>query len=379
MSGYCLGLDSLYLMVKPAHNLYPYWAAKVPLVDQNVLRAGVELDREGFLARLGSNGYQLSLWRGDARIYLAKRDDMGMWVQLGPIFLSENKDRLRVAVFELLEDVGVPAAWRHPDAAGHRLCEISINRVDVACDVVGHDLGEMSSDEWFSGWVGWSRKGDSYREMGNLKGGLETVYIGSPKSTVRLRVYNKGLEARKGGTLDFWREVWGVAAGAEVPPVTRVEWQVRLKGAGFEGLDDFYGWSGVKELELLNYLCTWGSLRVPGADTNPSRWSLHFFWSGLLAAVEEFGDGVSHVAARVHKRARQVGPAYVKFFVGTLAGGMARLGQSGASLVDMFEYLEAAGFGQDVVRAKGDKVFRRRVLLGLQPAPLASEVMGGGA
>lgn len=334
-------LDTLYLVAKvPDDRVYLRWWSELQAVEHKLKGEGVPVDE--FVCRGGASGYKFSLWFGDARVFVARSVDMGLWVQLGPKFLALYADKLRVMVIDLLCMVGCPAEWfALQDVGGVRLmpCPINVNRVDVAVDCLGHDLSGMTidgPDGWNNGWVGYSKPTKVFYGVR----GLETVQIGSRESAVFARCYDKVAEAVKTGDIDYWRLVWGDWQG----PVTRFEWQVSIKSGGFDEFKDFYRWSDVQMISLLNYLVAWGSLRVPD-EGRRDRWELSAFWDGLLTGCQKYADGESSRAVRVYKTPAEISDAYVKFLSGAISGGMARFAGKQISLVELLEGMSKRGHG----------------------------------
>ncbi len=110
---------------------------------------------------------------------------------------------------------------------------------------------------------------------------LQTMQFG--RDDVVLRIYDKVVEiAQKSGKIWLF-ELWGVKEN-----VWRIEWQTRktlLKRFGLRSVQDLVEGQG----DALRYLCEeHDTLRVPGVDSNRSRWSLHPLWEDLQRRVKEF-------------------------------------------------------------------------------------------
>jgi hypothetical protein len=143
---------------------------------------------------------------------------------------------------------------------------------------------------------------------------LETFYQGAKKSPVQLRIYDKGLEIRKGGIKFWFRDVWGIET---LEDVWRVEFQVRrtaLKEFKCNTMEDLR-----KQLAgLWSYLTGhWFSLRLPD-DPNATRRTTHPFWQAVQDCAERFGE-LSHVTR--HRENELASEAfYVQHGAGCLAG-----------------------------------------------------------
>ena len=100
-----LGLDSLYVVLEyPAADVFQFWRSFIGDLDNARLHGGIVVD--DFVVRRGANGYKLSVWDGDARLFLTDRVEsllagtdaegqgMGVMLQLGPKWLRENGDIL---------------------------------------------------------------------------------------------------------------------------------------------------------------------------------------------------------------------------------------------------------------------------------------------
>lgn len=317
-----LGIDSLYLVVEyPSSDVFERWSS-FALPSDPRLSDGVVVD--DFVLRRGANGYRLSVWRGDARLFVTDRveenspgEGMGVMLQLGPKWLAQYPiwaDRsLRAAVRQQLLDFGL----------GSLSYPIRLNRLDVTVDVLGCDVGAFSVDDWLYGWVGYASRKDFHVSS---RGVLETISVGSSEGVVRFKVYNKVAEAISRGTLGFWSSVWGV--GDDLLPVARFEWSVRPYEGQFEGLRYLDDLTFERFCAVLGYVLErWGALRVPGDDVNRSRWSLHPLWSRLVALVHEWMfDGSGRRVKRDYVTTSDLSDRYLSLVVGLLAGAAVRVG-----------------------------------------------------
>ena len=69
-----LGLDSLYVVVEYPHSdVFDLWSTFVPNLADPRLFTGIPA--WNYLLRRGSLGYKLSVWQGDARLFVTDRVD----------------------------------------------------------------------------------------------------------------------------------------------------------------------------------------------------------------------------------------------------------------------------------------------------------------
>lgn len=266
-----VGLDSLYLVMEYPHaDVYRAWAEVVQGADSSELRGGVPYG--GVLIRNGAHGYPLSVWEGDARLYITGRvteelrgtpqegQGMGVMLQLGPQVLRtlgevwESK-RLQEGILAQSAAFGVKHVELYPTR---------INRADLTVDVIGLDLATLPVESWHDRWVGASRPRAIY--YASDSGELEGFTVGTAAGDVSFRMYDKVLESGQKHKLDFWRSVWGMGEGDE-RPVTRLEWAVKCYQAGFEGISYLQDLTFERFCGLLNYVTqSWGRLCVPDPD-----------------------------------------------------------------------------------------------------------------
>lgn len=111
---------------------------------------------------------------------------------------ATNPDHARMKTFVQYSGSALDAAWReqsvHPLSMMALIApEMSVNRIDIAVDV--HDGGlsipELSAMAE-SGNIETSAR--MFYSTKTLSGDGETLYVGSPKSKVRLRIYDKAAE-----------------------------------------------------------------------------------------------------------------------------------------------------------------------------------------
>jgi len=335
MNGVIL-LDTLYLIVKyPYLDVFREWYRHAEGIEYRKLKEGIQ--HGDFVVRTGANCYKCSLWQYDARIFLTDQVDekvgegngSGIWIQLGPKFLIENIYHLQSSVKELLVAVGVNGDY-----------PITINRLDIAMDLFGVDVKEQDIKLWKEGWVGRSKPSDFH--LNSRTSDLETIYIGSRKSAIFLRVYDKVAQAVKEGDFLYWFDIWQGYNGA----VTRIEWEIKPKDGNFKkDLQDFSLFNGFSIREKLNYLLDWGRLCIPNPDdSNNRRWQDAELWQKARALAVEFSEGVNWPTSRYGKEFHGVSDAYIKQLSGTISGGMARLGMDKEpNMVALIEGLDKHG------------------------------------
>jgi hypothetical protein len=337
MDGF-ITIDTLYMNVKyPHRDIFDYWHDRVKNLDYETLHAGVVYD--DMVIRNGFAGYDVSVWKHDARIYLTEHVEdercngsgMGAWLQLGPKFLIQHVNDLHGAVKEFLDQVGITGNY-----------PISITRLDIAVDLLGVSIREENLLDWKNNWVGRSKLSDIH--LNSRTGEIETFYVGSRKSPIYLRIYDKVEQSKKDGDYEYWRDVWENFQG----PVTRVEWEVKPKNGKFsENLVNFFLLDGISIRELLNYLLDWGRLCEPNPrDSNRRRWKDSSFWVNLRGIIEAFQNNINWPTTRHGKEFHGVSDAYVKLVSGVISGAMAKLEPDDPSFFNMFEKLK--GFGEPI-------------------------------
>jgi len=329
-------LDALYLNVKyPYLDVFKKWHHCIEGIEYRKLKEGIASG--DFVIKNGSSCYKFSLWQHDARVFLTDQVDekvgegngSGVWVQLGPKFITQHIYHLQNAVSELLKTVGITGSY-----------PIKINRLDLAIDLFRVAMKDQNLALWQDGWVGRSKVSDFH--FNSRTGQLETIYIGSRKSPVYLRVYDKVAQAIQEGDIDYWLDLW---QGHHNGSVTRIEWEVKPKQGHFSNnLQDFSLFNGFSTRELLNYLLDWGRLCTPNPeDSNNRRWQDTPLWESVRALASEFSEGVDYPTSRYGKEFHGVSEAYVKFLSGTISGGMARFGLDNPNMVKLIEGLSKNG------------------------------------
>jgi hypothetical protein len=350
-----LGIDSLYLVLEYPHlDVYNKWASVINDAGNPRLNEGIPFD--DYLIRKGANGYKLSVWDGDARLYITDRvadklqntsssnQGMGVMLQLGPKWLRQHGDIVSPSALEKdalaqFRLFGVNTPEKYP---------VRINRLDVTVDVLGLNVADFSSDEWLADWVGFACPRDFYVSHETRK--LEGLSVGSSEGKVRFKVYDKVAETQSRGTAGFWRSVWGVDENEEIS-VARFEWSIKCYAGHFGGMRYLAEFSFENFLKLLNYASLfWGRLCVPQPDdTNQSRWPLHPLWQELRRLIDEWTFNYPERAKRIYDFRPDLKDDYLRSVNGWLGGFLARVGierglDTPAGLDTALRFLEAEGF-----------------------------------
>lgn len=366
-----LGMDSLYLVLEYPHvDLYETWLSYVDGLSNPALYKGLVVD--DFVLRRGALGYKLSVWDGDARLFLtdhvesrlqgtaAEGQGMGVMLQLGPKWLrkygdllSEKRLRNNVAgqfmVFGLLNPLDYPCR---------------VNRLDIALDVVGLAVDSLAVDDWRQQWVGYSAPSSVFFNRQTRK--LETLAIGTSHGAVRFKVYDKQVESLKSGSTGFWRSVWGLPEDDDLTPVARFEWTIKCYEARFDGMRYLSEFSFDGFMQVLNYASLkWGSLRVPQADdSNSSRWPLSPLWLNIRQLIDDWTFNYDQIATRSYDFQPDLKLSYLRAAAGWIAGLRARIGvENGtigaADLDEALAYLEDEDLSVDRKAAEKWKLLFR--------------------
>ena len=227
--------------------------------------------RNGYPCSHYWNGITISFGADQERFYddpSKVRQDMGICVNLsgtGCRAFETYGSGDWVSLFQfLLRDTSSIAA------EAHKFISYNITRVDLAFD--DHtgllDIHQLERDTRERNYVSrakyvecvWSD--DQHTDIQGM-----TIQIGSNKSDVKIRIYDKAAER------GFKDRHW-----------IRVEIQLRDSRA-FSACKQLLESKHIGKLVcgiLRNYL----TYRVPSADTNPSRWPLAPYWSRLLLDME---------------------------------------------------------------------------------------------
>jgi hypothetical protein len=341
-------LDTLYLHVKyPKLDVFKKWYSLVEGTDYQKLKAGIPAGE--FVLKNGANLYKFSVCQHDARVFLTDRVDelvgenngSGIWVQLGPKFLIHHVTDLHTGIKQLLKDIGVKGMY-----------PITITRLDLAMDLTGVSIQSLNLNEFKRGWVGRSKVSSVF--FNSRTRAMETINVGSRKSPIYLRIYDKVAQAIEEGDIDYWRDIWKGYLG----PVTRVEWETKPKKGKFSlDLKEFDKFDGFSVRSLLVYLLKWGRLCVPDeSDRNNRRWNETEFWKDVRKRAEEWLLGVDFPVSRFGKEFHPLSEGYAKQFAGNLSGALARFGDDGKpSWINLFEGLEKFGISQEKINRKAEQ------------------------
>lgn len=202
----------------------------------------------------GANGYRQAYYFGSISIWFDGQSGMGCCVNMSGQGCRSFEERGNGDYASLFQTVlGDPARF-------------NITRLDIAFD--DHtgilDMVQIAADTVEREFVSRFRTERIEQEFKDGRPGI-TVYHGSKKSEVLIRIYDKAAER-----------------GLEDTHWVRVELQLRQeRAAEFArqslslGIGDLF--CGV----LLNYV----RYVDPGTDSNPSRWPLKAYWSDLVEAA----------------------------------------------------------------------------------------------
>lgn len=364
-----LGVDSLYLVIEyPSRDVFDYWSAGVRDNHDKRLHNGIPAD--DMLLQAGAHGYRLCVRSGDNRLYITDRVEdvlrdtpqagqgMGMLLQLGTKWLRQNADftsyeTLSGPIFALLQEYKI----KEPDRYS-----IRINRIDIALDVLGLPINDISIDEWRHGWIGRALKKEFHDD--STTGKLSGFSIGSSKGSVRFKVYDKILESSKRNSLAFWLSVWMPQidfSQVNELNVARFEWSIKTHSAKFIGMRYLseYTFDGLKE--LINYVTQkWGRLCVAQETVPKSRWEIHPLWQKIRRIMIEEWD-IDHVgiAKRDYHTEPDINPSYLNAATGWIGGLMARLaiakGEDGP--VDVYEAIHLAQSETKPIKQKARERF----------------------
>ena len=349
-----LGIDSLYLILEyPRRDVFDFWFSIVNDLGNQSLYEGIIF--EDFVLRKGAHGYQLSIWYGDARLFVTDRvnetlqgtgqsgQGMGVMLQLGPKWLRAHGDESDLKLIENVLDQFRMFLIVDPE---NYLCRL--NRVDITLDVVGLRVADLNVDEWRNGWVGYAHNRYFY-DTGASEGWSGFV-VGTSSGSVRFKVYDKVAESRKSLSSGFWRSVWGLDE-TDAIDVARFEWSIRPYAGKFKGIRYLTDLSIETLMDLLNYASVkWGRLCVAQADDhNKARWELAPLWLEIRQLIDDWTSNYQGQARRAYDFRSDLSESYLNSASGWLAGLMARYGiQTGserpASLGEILDLLRSHGY-----------------------------------
>jgi len=186
---------------------------------------------------------------------------------------------------------------------------------------------------------------------------LETYYLGSKRSPIQLRIYDKAKEIHEKSKKFWFKELWGVD---ELEDIWRVEFQLRrtaLKQFGIEGTETLK----VKLPGLWRHLTTeWFSLRIRD-DSNTSRQSFHPWWFQVQECAGEFGQWMP--VSRVQRATRPQDISQLASMVaGYLVSYAAATGQTNPSRA--WKSLRREVFDTKVIVEFNERYAVRRAKLG---------------
>lgn len=173
-----------------------------------------------------------------------------------------------------------------------------VSRVDLCADF--WVPGGLSYEFLLSHKVTRNDKGKLFLD----KNELQTYYVADGKSPIQLRVYNKGLEVKQGGTKLWFLELW---RRESTDDIWRIEFQLRrpaLKQFGINSLDDLKE----KQAGVWLYLTSkWFSLRLRDNE-KAERKTIHPFWSAVQECFTH--NAADSDVKRVYGLARAASPEW---------------------------------------------------------------------
>lgn len=175
----------------------------------------------------------------------------------------------------------VSLVWSMIEDLGGQVDQIQPSRVDLCVDFL--IPGGLSTDFLSSHRVSHSRATRHY-ENGDS---LESFYVGSPKSQILARIYDKGVEIEK-SKKPWFKQLWHRDSGENV---WRVEFQMRRPALKAFRIDDV---DTLRErlAGIWQTLTTrWLSLRLSGSQT--ARRALHPWWQDVQACAKHFGEPIA--------------------------------------------------------------------------------------
>lgn len=366
-----LGIDSLYAVIEYPHaDTFNHWWSQVGDLHSPKLYDGIVWG--DFVLRTGAHGYKLSVWDGDARLYLTDRvadnlqgtrcegQGMGALLQLGPKWLRQYGDDGVGPTKRLIADVLGQMAYfgiREPEAYPIRL-----NRLDITVDVIGLDATGLSITEWHEQWVGRAKPRALY--FSPKSGQVQGLQVGSAEGAVALRVYDKVFESQQKGLGTFWRSVWGLSD--DTLPVTRFEWPIHCYRGKFARVRYLQDLTFQSFMGLLNYASLkWGRLCLPNEnDDNQTRWPLAPLWADLRWLIDDWSLHYDEIIPRRYDYKTDVTDAYLNAISGWFAGLQARVGLvknlgEPASLEQSLDYLEKQGYDKSDIAVKAREKWER--------------------
>jgi len=175
---------------------------------------------------------------------------------------------------------------------------VQVSRVDLCADFF--IPGGLPYEFLLSHKVTRNDKGKLFLD----KKELETYYVGDAKSPIQLRMYNKGLEVKQGGTKLWFLDLWEKES---LEDIWRTEFQVRrpaLKQFGINSLDDLKEQQGGLWLYLTS---KWFSLRLQDHEKAERR-TLHPLWYAIQECFQK--NNLNDEIKRVYRSEGTVSPEW---------------------------------------------------------------------
>lgn len=235
------GIDTLHITVYGTHE---EWWERVEEQLREAKSRAAENREEAFTVRLGDDIFRVmpdgtgKAWNAFA--YVLKIQ--GMTFKLSGKETGDKSDLRACAAIEIPSEVflmwgdytAVKMAYAYLRALGISPVDDIPSRVDLCVDLPGRSMQEVKA------LIDGKQVVTRTRKLFEIKGGkgfskLQTVYFGSNSAPIRLRIYDKALEAKKGslkrGLLQAFR--WN----GEVKTAVRVEFQLRRDALRDQGIN----------------------------------------------------------------------------------------------------------------------------------------------
>ena len=217
-----------------------------------------------------------------------------------------------------LKGIDTAMTWIAEDlkAIGKGLIQsVKVSRVDLCTDFL--IPGGLSFDFLRVHKVTRNKKGRLYIDEDKL----ESYYVASPKSHIKLRIYNKGLEVQNKGTKLWFLDLWHRETTDDV---WRNEYEIHrpaLKKFGINSLDDLEK----KKNGVWRYLTEkWFSLRFPD-DEKAERRTIHPLWCAVQESFQQ--NAPDDEVKRIYRREGTASTDwYVSHIDGCLSSFASRLG-----------------------------------------------------
>lgn len=249
--------------------IYDYLSFTSKRFTPEEMMSGLGLSHVPWVESRGARGYKSRIFFSSINIFYDGRDDMGVWCEM-----SGQGCR----TFETLTDLKADGDPWSKLLQWIQASDCNITRLDVAYDdhIGVLPLAEIKDDTEAGMFISKSRE---WQVVNGSKG--MSVYHGSAKSKVIVRIYDKAAERH------IADQHW-----------VRCELQLRDgRAREFVKLDGSIGenFLGV----LLNYL----RYVQPSEDSNKWRWSLAGYWASFRTGCQSYqylsgaGDGIQRGAA----------------------------------------------------------------------------------